>query len=285
MPSDFPQCQPGAQPAGAPGGESAPVRILCVGDVVGRPGRRVLRELLPELRRRHRIDFTVVNGENAAGGFGLVPQTLQELLGEDIDVITSGNHIWDKKEVCSLLEESERLLRPLNFPEGVPGRGWGVYATAAGHPVGVINAQGRVFMTPIECPFRQVEAVLPLLQARARIILVDFHAEATSEKVAFGRFLDGRVTAVFGTHTHVQTADEQILPGKTAYITDLGMTGPHESVIGMDIKASIQRFLTGLPGKFEPENKGLRLNGLLLEADPATGRALRVERINLPLGG
>ena len=285
MPSDFPQRQPSAQPAGAPGGEGAPVRILCVGDVVGRPGRRVLRELLPELRRRHQLDFIVVNGENAAGGFGVVPQTLQELLDEDVDVITSGNHIWDKKEAISLLEQSERLLRPLNFPEGVPGRGWGIYATAAGQPVGVINAQGRVFMTAIECPFRQVEAVLPLIQARAKIILVDFHAEATSEKVAFGRFLDGRVTAVFGTHTHVQTADEQILPRKTAYITDLGMTGPHESVIGMDIKASIQRFLTQLPGKFEPENKGLRLNGLLLEADPETGQALRVERLNLPLGG
>lgn len=259
------------------------MRVLCVGDVVGRPGRRVLREMLHRVQSEYRIDFTIANGENAAGGFGMIPEKFQELMPLGIDVMTTGNHIWDRKEAYDLLNQTDRLLRPLNYPPGVPGRGFTVVDSQIGIPVAVINLQGRVFMPPIDCPFRGVEAVLSELQRRTPIIFVDFHAEATSEKVAMGWFLNGKVSAVFGTHTHVQTADDQVLPGGTAYLTDLGMTGAHESVIGMEIEGSIRKFLTAMPGKLNPENKGLRFNGLVVEVDTETGRAISVERLNLPL--
>ncbi len=259
------------------------MRVLCVGDVLGRPGRRVLREMLHRVQSEYRIDFTIANGENAAGGFGMIPEKFQELMPLGIDVMTSGNHIWDRKEVYDLLNQTDRLLRPLNYPPGVPGRGWTVVDSQIGVPVAVVNLQGRVFMPPIDCPFRGIEAVLAELRRRTPIIFVDFHAEATSEKVAMGWFLNGKVSAVFGTHTHVQTADERILPDGTAYITDLGMTGPHDSVIGMDVEGSIQRFLFHLPSKFTPETRGHRLNALVVEVDPETGRATGVERLNLPL--
>jgi hypothetical protein len=259
------------------------MKILCIGDIIGRPGRRVLRELLPELRRRHGIDFVVGNAENAAGGFGLTAEVLNDLLQLGVDALTTGNHIWDRKESIPILERSERVLRPLNYPPGVPGRGFTVFPTTGGVRVGVLNLEGRVFMSALDCPFRAADAALERLREQTPVIVVDFHAEATSEKVALARYLDGRVTVVFGTHTHVQTADERIQAGGTAAVTDAGMTGGHDSVIGMQPAPSVRRFLTQLPVKFEPEKNGLRLNALLVEADPSTGKALTATRLNLPL--
>lgn len=261
------------------------MNVLCIGDIIGRPGRRVLREDLQRLQARYEIDFTIANGENAAGGFGLQPDKVHELLEMNIDVITTGNHIWDRKEIMPFLDQTDRVLRPLNFPAGLPGKGSTVVPSKGGIDVGVLNLQGRIFMATIDCPFRRAEEEIVQLQRRTPVIFVDFHAEATSEKNALGRFLDGKVTAVFGTHTHIQTADEQILPGGTAYITDLGMTGGHQSVIGMEIEGSIQRFLFQVPSKFEPEKKGLRFNGLVVRLDPSSGKALSVERMNIPLNG
>jgi metallophosphoesterase (TIGR00282 family) len=261
------------------------MRVLCIGDVIGRPGRRVLREMLPQIQRERLIDFTIANGENLAGGFGIIPEKFHEMENFHVDLVTTGNHIWDRKEIVPFLDHTDRLLRPLNYPPGTPGRGYTVVPAATGVYIGVLNLQGRVFMPNIDCPFRAAEAAIEELRRKTPVVFVDFHAEATSEKVAMGRFLDGKVTAVFGTHTHVQTADDQVLPGGTAYITDLGMTGAHESVIGMEVEGSIRKFLTAMPGKLNPENRGLRLNGLVVEVDPETGRALAVERLNLPLPG
>lgn len=260
------------------------MNILCIGDIIGRPGRRVLREELQRIQNRYQVEFTIANGENAAGGFGLIPEKVRELAEMNVDVITTGNHIWDRKEIFPFLDQTDRVLRPANFPPGVPGRGYTIVPSGGGTLVGVINLQGRVFMPPNDCPFRKAEELLPVIRRQTPIILVDFHAEATSEKLALGRFLDSQVSAVFGTHTHVQTADERILPGGTAYITDLGMTGPHDSVIGMEIEGSLKKFLFGMPGKYEPEKKGLRFNGLLIRVDRDTGRALEIERLNIPLG-
>jgi metallophosphoesterase (TIGR00282 family) len=250
------------------------LRILFVGDVVGRPGRRILRESLPELRRTHRLDFVVVNGENAAGGVGLTPAVARELFAMGVDAITLGNHAWDKRELLTGMDEFPALLRPLNYPPGTPGRGAAVVASRAGVPVGVVNVMGRVFAgVHLDCPFRAVEEALGELQGRARVILVDFHAEATSEKTAMGWFLDGRVTAVLGTHTHVQTADAMVLPGGTAYVTDVGMTGPWVSALGMERGRILERFLTQLPVRFEVAPGPCQFNGVVVEADEATGRA------------
>lgn len=261
------------------------MNILCIGDVLGRPGRRILRESLSRLQNQYDVDFTVANGENAAGGFGLTPDKAEELLGMGIDVLTTGNHIWDKREVYAYLETTTRVVRPANYPPGVAGRGSTILESRTGLKVGVLNLQGRVFMQPLDCPFRAADALLSEIRKETPIVVVDFHAEATSEKVALGWHLDGRASVVFGTHTHVQTADERILPGGTAYITDIGMTGPHDSVIGMEAAPSIRRFLDGLPAKFAPDTGGIRLNGLVVEVDPVSGRATRVERINIPLEG
>lgn len=257
-----------------------PLRILFVGDVVGKPGRRILQESLPRLRREHAPDLVVVNGENAAGGAGLTPPTARELFAMGADVITLGNHSWDKRELAPAMDDFPALLRPLNFPPGAPGRGWMVARTRGGMPVGVINAMGRVFAgSHLDCPFRGVAEALEELRRETRVILLDFHAEATSEKVAMGWYLDGRVSAVLGTHTHVQTADAAVLPGGTAYITDVGMTGPWVSALGVERERIIERFLTQLPVRFDVAPGPSQFNGVLIEVDEATGRARSVQAL------
>lgn len=255
------------------------MQILVIGDIVGRPGRQLVQRLLPELREKYSPALVIANGENAAGGAGITPPIARELFGYGIDVLTSGNHIWDKKEIIPYFDQEERLIRPENYPPGTPGRGWVVVRSASGIPVAVTNFAGRTFMDNIECPFRRADALLAHLQEETRIILVDFHAEATSEKQAFGWYLDGRVSAVFGTHTHVQTADERILTKGTGYITDIGMTGPAEGIIGVERETVIKRFLTQMPQRFYPARGPGELNGILLEIDEVTGTSLGIRRI------
>ena len=260
------------------------MKILFVGDVVGKPGRTILARRLPELVDHHRVDFTVVNVENAAGGFGITPEIFAELEELPIDCYTSGNHIWDKKEGLVLLEEQPRLLRPANYPVGNPGSGFYVGETAAGRRVAVVNLEGQVFMKPLDSPFRVAERILEDLDSSVNVIVVDIHAEATSEKQALGLFLDGKVTAVLGTHTHVPTADERILPAGTAYISDVGMTGPYDSVIGMRAEKVIRRFLLQSRGVFEVAKRDARLAAVVVEADEETGRARSIERLLLSDG-
>jgi metallophosphoesterase (TIGR00282 family) len=255
------------------------MRLLFVGDVLGKPGRRILRRHLPLIVDRDAVDYVVVNVENAAGGFGITPEILDELGELPIDCMTSGNHIWDKKQGLALLEDEPRLLRPANYPAGVPGRGLHVGETAAGIPVATINLEGRVFMNALDSPFAVVDRLLAELDQSVRVVLVDFHAEATSEKQALGFHLDGRVSAVIGTHTHVPTADERVLPGGTAFLTDAGMTGPYESVIGMRADKVLLRFLQQVPHGFEVAKRDVRLAGALVDIDAETGRAEKIRRI------
>jgi metallophosphoesterase (TIGR00282 family) len=256
------------------------MNILFVGDIVGRPGRDLVQRGLRGLVDFYDIDVTIANAENAAAGFGLTRDIGETLLEWGIDVMTSGNHIWDKKEVLEYIGVEPRLLRPANYPAGVPGRGSCIAQTRDGRSVGVINVMGRVFMAPLDDPFAVVLREIDAVRHRARVILVDVHAEATSEKIAMGWHLDGKVTAVIGTHTHVQTADDRILPGGTAYLTDAGMTGPHDSIIGMEREPSLARFLNGMPSKFEPATGNPRLNGAVIEADDKTVRATKITRIS-----
>ena len=256
------------------------MNILLIGDVVGRPGRELVRKGLRALIEVHGVDFVIANAENAAAGFGVTKDIGDALLEYGIDVMTSGNHIWDKKEVIDYIKAEPRLLRPANYHAGVPGRGSSVADTGDGRAVGVINVMGRVFMLPIDDPFAVVLREIDAIRHRTRVIIVDFHAEATSEKIAMGWHLDGRVTAIIGTHTHVQTADERILPKGTACLTDVGMTGPHDSIIGMEVAPSLARFLNGMPTKFEPATGNARLNGVIVEADDRTGLAKRIVRIS-----
>jgi metallophosphoesterase (TIGR00282 family) len=256
------------------------VNVLLIGDVVGRPGRELVRKGLRALIEVHDVDFVIANAENAAAGFGVTKDIGDSLLESGIDVMTSGNHIWDKKEVIDYIKAEPRLLRPANYPAGVPGRGSSVANARDGRAVGVINVMGRVFMLPIDDPFAVVLREIDAIRHRTRVIIVDFHAEATSEKIAMGWHLDGRITAIIGTHTHVQTADERILPKGTAYLTDMGMTGPHDSIIGMEVGPSLARFLNGMPSKFEPATGNARLNGVIVEADDRTGLAKRIVRIS-----
>ncbi|MGQ9809596.1 MAG: TIGR00282 family metallophosphoesterase [Armatimonadota bacterium] len=256
------------------------MRVLVVGDVVGRPGRSAVRSLLPRIVEEHEIHFIIVNAENAAGGSGITEPTARELFEAGAHVLTTGNHVWGQREAFGFVDREERLLRPANFPDGAPGRGAGVYQVR-GERVGVVNVQGRTFMQALEDPFRTAEELVGRLREECQIIFVDMHAEATSEKMALARFLDGKVTCVFGTHTHVPTADECILPGGTAYITDVGMTGPVDSIIGMQPKAIIERFLTGLPVRFEVARGKAALHGILVDADERTGAATAIERIRL----
>ena len=259
------------------------MRILFLGDIVGRPGRELVRRGLAGLVDQYRIDLVIANAENAAAGFGITREIGDQLLEYGIDVMTSGNHIWDKKEALDYIGAESRLLRPANYPAGVPGNGSYLARTRDGQSVGVVNLMGRVFMLniddPFSCALREIEA----LRQRTRIIFVDFHAEATSEKIAMGWHLDGRVTAVIGTHTHVQTADERILPKGTAYLTDVGMTGPHDSVIGVEIAPALGRFLNAMPARFETATGNPRLNAVVVEADAATGRATDIERVSYSL--
>jgi len=255
------------------------LKLLFVGDVVGRPGRQALERRLDRLIDRHHVDLVIANGENAAAGFGLTLDIARELLDAGVDVITSGNHIWDKREIYSYLDSQPRLLRPANYPSASPGRGSGIYATNAGLKVGVINLEGRIFMNPLECPFRTADRLVTELRRETKVILVDIHAEATSEKMALGHYLDGRVSAVIGTHTHVQTADEQILPGGTAYLTDAGMTGARDSVIGICKEIAIEKFITQLPIRFDVAKKSPMLNGVLIDISEDSGQAIAIERV------
>jgi metallophosphoesterase (TIGR00282 family) len=252
-----------------------------IGDVIGKPGRQAVEQLLPDLREERRVDFVTANGENVAGGMGLTVSTAEALFASGVDVITSGNHIWDKREIYPYLESSERVLRPLNYgTQDVPGRGWGIYPALDGTDLVVINLQGRTYMQPIENPFTDADHLLeegsePLPPVR----LVDFHCELTSEKNALGLYLDGRVSAVVGTHTHIVTGDERILSRGTAYLTDLGMTGPVDSVIGFDPRTVLPRFVNALPTRFEVGEGQVVFNAAQIDVDPATGRALQIERI------
>ena len=257
------------------------MRILFIGDIVGKPGRELVRRGLSGIVDFHRVDLVIANAENAAAGFGITREIGDQLLEWGVDVMTSGNHIWDKKEALDYIGAESRLLRPANYPAGAPGKGSYLARTRDGRSVGVVNVMGRVFMLNIDDPFTVVLREIAALKERTRIIFVDFHAEATSEKVAMGWHLDGRVTAMVGTHTHVQTADERILPKGTAYLTDVGMTGPHDSIIGVDIQAALGKFLTALPARFETASDNPRLNAVIVEADEQTGRATDIERLSL----
>jgi 2',3'-cyclic-nucleotide 2'-phosphodiesterase len=256
------------------------MRALLVGDVVGGVGMRALLTRLPGLREEHRPDVVVVNCENAAAGAGTSPRQAQDLLDAGVDVLTGGNHTLRKPEIYPMLEAEPRMLRPANIAVRAPGRGIATVETAAG-PVSVVNLMGAVFMTVSESPFRIIDELVERARRDAAIVLVDFHAEATSEKVAMAHHLDGRVTAVVGTHTHVQTADARVFPRGTAYVTDLGMTGPHDSVIGVRAETILQRFLTGSPGRFEPADGGVLVQGAVVEADPATGRATSIATFSI----
>jgi len=261
------------------------VRILFIGDIFGRPGRTIVRERLGPLVEQHSLDLVIANGENAAAGFGITPLLAEELFELGIDVITSGNHIWDKREIIEYFQSADgnpyspakRLIRPANYPAGMPGRGWFEGKTRAGIPYAVINLQGRVFMISNDDPFRTSDELLK--QITAKVILVDMHAEATSEKVSMGWYLDGRVSAVLGTHTHVPTADERVLPQGTAYMTDVGMTGPYDSVIGVKKELIINRFLTNMPMRFEAATGDVKLCAALIDCDEGSGRARSIERI------
>ena len=259
------------------------MRILFIGDIVGHSGRELLRRGLAGLVGYHAVDLVVANVENAAGGFGITREIGDKILDWGVDVMTSGNHVWDKKEAISYIGTEPRLLRPANYPSGVPGRGAYVVQTTAGRSVGVINIMGRVFMLGIDDPFAVVLRQIEEIRQRTRVVLVDFHAEATSEKMAMAWHLDGKVTAVVGTHTHVQTADERILPKGTACLTDVGMTGPHDSIIGVEIEAALSRFLTGMPARFETATGNPRLNAVLVEANEQTGIATGITRLSYSL--
>src|SRR5947209_3084611 len=254
------------------------MRLLFVGDVVGKPGRQAVRHLLPALRRRHEADFVVVNNENAAGGFGFTPEIAREILDAGADCLTSGNHVWKKREAYGYIDSEPRMLRPANYPDGVPGRGYGLYVVG-GTQVAVASLMGRVFMEPLRCPFRMLDEIWERLKGEASVLFIDFHAETTSEKVALGWYAAGRATAVIGTHTHVQTADERVLPGGTAYLTDVGMTGPTDGVLGVATEPVIEKFLTQMPVKFEVARGPAALMAVLLELDDHTGRAHRISRL------
>jgi metallophosphoesterase (TIGR00282 family) len=255
------------------------MNILFIGDIVGRPGRDAVRKLLPQLKEERSLDFVIANAENAAGGSGITASVAQELFDAGIDVLTSGDHIWKKREIFEIINQENRILRPANFPIGAPGYGWGLYNTRSGMKVGVVNVNGRVFMEALECPFKTSRKAQEELCKETRVIVVDIHAEATSEKVALGWYLDGEVSAVLGTHTHIQTADERILPGGCAYITDVGMTGPYDSVIGRRVEDVLERFLTSIPVRFEVADGNVQLHGVVLDIDEGSGKAKSIVRI------
>lgn len=261
-----------------------PVKLLFIGDIIGKPGREALSRELHRIVDRHRVDLVIANGENAAGGFGLTEETAQDLFKCGVQMITSGNHIWDKKDALEYIKREERIVRPANYPEGTPGKGSTIVRTPGGVKIGILNLEGRVFMNNLDCPFRCADREIAKLKEETAIVFVDFHAEATSEKISLGWYLDGRVCAVIGTHTHVQTADERILTAGTAYMTDAGMTGAFDSVIGVKKEEAILKFVTQRPAKFEVAKKDIRINGVVIEVDEKTGLALGIERINVVCG-
>jgi len=257
------------------------MKILFIGDIVGKPGRQAVKALLPNLVSRYKISVVLANGENAAGGFGITEPMATELFSYGVNILTTGNHVWDKKEAFPYLIKEHRILRPLNYPPEAPGSGSIIFTTQNKIPVAVLNVSGRVFMNTLDCPFRTTKAALQKIKESTNIIIVDFHAEATSEKLAFGYYVDGQVSAVIGTHTHVQTADERILPGGTAYITDVGMTGPNSGVIGIEKEQIIDRFLTHMPKKFNVAEGKAILSAIIIEIDDANGKATAVQRLQL----
>jgi len=255
------------------------MKILFIGDIVGSPGREAINKLVVPLKQELGIDFVIANAENASGGSGITSKVAAELFTSGVDVLTSGDHIWKKPEIFELINQEERILRPLNFPSGAPGRGASVFKARNGAKIGVINVNGRVFMEALDCPFKAAFKAAEELAAETKIIIVDIHAEATSEKIALGWYLDGKVSAIFGTHTHIQTADEKILPQGTAYITDVGMTGPYDSVIGRRVEDVLTRFLSSIPVRFQVAEGNIQLHGALVEIDEVTGKARSILRI------
>lgn len=260
------------------------MKILFIGDIVGRPGREAVAAAVPDLIKKENLDFVIANGENMAGGSGITIKTADFLFNAGVDVITSGDHIWKRKEIYLKMEEDNRILKPANFPEETPGRGFGIYKTKTGIRIGVINLQGRVFMKDIDSPFIAAVSCIEKIKKETSVIIVDIHAEATSEKTAMGYFLDGKVSAVLGTHTHVQTADERILPKGTSYITDAGMTGSYDSVLGRQIEPVIKRFLTNMPLVFPVSDKDVRIQGVIIEIDDKEAISKSIKRINLKTG-
>jgi metallophosphoesterase (TIGR00282 family) len=256
------------------------VKLLFIADVVGKPGRQAVAQIVPRLRKEHGLDLVVANGENSAGGSGITPKTAEEIFSAGVDIITSGDHLWDQKEVSELLEQESRFVRPLNYPPGTPGKGSVIFRAGQGQAIAVVNLQGRTFMPPLENPFLAIVREVERLRRETSMIFIDFHAEATSEKVALARMLDGRVSAVVGTHTHVQTADERIFPGGTAFLCDAGFTGPHDSVIGREIEPIVKRFMTSMPQRFEVAKEHVLLQGAVIEIEEQTGRALNIGRIS-----
>ncbi|MGA7626475.1 MAG: TIGR00282 family metallophosphoesterase [Candidatus Acidiferrales bacterium] len=259
------------------------MKVLFIGDIVGSPGRKIVHDRLADILTQRSIDLCIANGENSASGFGITPRLAEEIFACGVEVITGGNHIWDRKEILDFFPHEPRLIRPANFPNGSPGKGYYVGQAKNGVNYAVVNLQGRTFMTPLEDPFRTAERELAAIPSNVKVIVVDMHAEATSEKQAMGWFLDGKVSAVLGTHTHVATADNHVLPGGTAYITDVGMTGPHDSVIGMEKKPIVQRFLDSLPAKFSVAEGDVQMNTVQIEVEESTGRARAIDRINFRL--
>ncbi|WP_100399290.1 TIGR00282 family metallophosphoesterase [Bacillus sp. FJAT-44742] len=256
------------------------MRLMFIGDVVGSPGRQMVKEYLPKLKTKYKPTLTIINGENAAGGRGITEKIYKNFLDSGAQAVTMGNHTWDNKEIFEFIEEAPHLVRPANYPEGTPGKGY-TYVRINEIEFAIINLMGRTFLPPNDCPFRKADELIEEVSKRTSFIFVDFHAEATSEKQAMGWYLDGRVTAVAGTHTHIQTADERILPNQTAYITDAGMTGPYDGVLGMDREAVLKKFLTNLPVRFEVTNGREQLNGILVDVHPKTGKASKIQRIQI----
>ncbi len=259
------------------------MKILFIGDIVGAPGREAVKQLLPGLVREYGLGFVIANAENAAGGSGITAKVADELFAAGVDVLTSGDHIWKKSEIFEIMNTDRKILRPANYPPGAPGKGFAVFSSKEGVRVGVLNLLGRVFLEPLECPFKTALAACEALKKEARIIIVDMHAEATSEKIAMGWFLDGKVSAVLGTHTHIQTADEKVLPKGTAYLTDVGMAGPYDSVIGRNKESVLSRFLSALPTKFEVAEGDIQLHGAVVDIDDTTGAARSIVRVQKKL--
>ncbi len=257
------------------------MKVLFIGDIVGKTGRMAVKALLPNLADKYKIDLVIANGENIAGGFGLTEPLVSELFRMGVDIVTTGNHVWDKRDFVNYVSKDNRVLRPLNYPPGAPGYGSVVYTLRNGQKAAVLNVLGRVFMTGLDCPFRTAKAEIERVSQETNIIIIDFHAEATSEKIAFGYFVDGKASAVIGTHTHVQTADEKILASGTAYITDAGMTGPAHSVIGIEVNQIIQRFLTSMPAKFETASGDGILSGVVIEINNETGKSTAIQRLQI----
>ena len=255
------------------------MRIFFIGDIVGRPGREIIHNILRSFRDEEKIDAVIANGENAAGGSGITPRIAEELFDNGVDVLTSGDHIWKKREIYDFLESTDKLIRPANYPAGAPGKGATVVEVKGAGSIGVVNLIGRVFMNAVDCPFERARQEIEGLRRRTPVIVVDIHAEATSEKIAMGWFLDGIVSAVIGTHTHIQTADEKILPEGTAYITDCGMTGPYDSVIGRKKEQILTRFITQLPTRFEMATEGVEMHGAIIDVDETTGKATGIKRV------